>query len=148
MNLEIYRDELKKRVATCVAFIVLVLLFVVVGNLFLKSITRTNDLVYGFAMGFAIGVLLICIFQLSNLRKALKDESLLKTMYIEEHDEREQLIELKSGKLIISRLALILIIIAIPVGFISEAVFHTLVIVAVAETLIAIALMSYWKRRV
>ena len=75
----------------------------------------------------------------------LKDEDVLKEVYIREHDEREALIQMKSGLHVIPILSFIILICAMLVGFFNDIIFYTLVIVGIGQILIALALKIYWK---
>ena len=145
MNLEKYRREIKNRVSVYQALIAVALVFVIIGNVLLKDRGQTVESVRGFATGLSIGIELVCVFQLGKLWKMLKDEEVLKEVYIREHDEREALIQMKSGLHVIPILSFIILICAILVGFFNETIFYTLVIVGIGQILIALALKIYWK---
>lgn len=145
MNLEKYRREIKNRVSVYQALIVVALVFVIIGNVLLKDRGQTVETVRGFATGLFIGIELVCVFQLGKLWKMLKDEEVLKEVYIREHDEREALIQMKSGLHVIPILSFIILICAILVGFFNDTVFYTLVVVGIGQILIALALKIYWK---
>ena len=145
MNLEKYRREIKNRVSVYQALIAVALVFVIIGNVLLKDRGQTVESVRGFATGLSIGIELVCVFQLGKLWKMLKDEDVLKEVYIREHDEREALIQMKFGLHVIPILSFIILICAILVGFFNETIFYTLVIVGIGQILIALALKIYWK---
>ena len=111
----------------------------------LKDRGQTVESVRGFATGLSIGIELVCVFQLGKLWKMLKDEDVLKEVYIREHDEREALIQMKSGLHVIPILSFIILICAMLVGFFNDIIFYTLVIVGIGQILIALALKIYWK---
>ena len=145
MNLEKYRREIKNRVSVYQALIAVALVFVIIGNVLLKDRGQMVESVRGFATGLFIGIELVCVFQLGKLWKMLKDEEVLKEVYIREHDEREALIQMKSGLHVIPVLSFIILICAILVGFFNDTVFYTLVVVGIGQILIALALKIYWK---
>ena len=99
MNLEKYRREIKNRVSVYQALIAVALVFVIIGNVLLKDRGQMVESVRGFATGLFIGIELVCVFQLGKLWKMLKDEEVLKEVYIREHDEREALIQMKSASM-------------------------------------------------
>ena len=125
--------------------IAVALVFVIIGNVLLKDRGQTVESVRGFATGLSIGIELVCVFQLGKLWKMLKDEDVLKEVYIREHDEREALIQMKSGLHVIPILSFIILICAMLVGFFNDIIFYTLVIVGIGQILIALALKIYWK---
>lgn len=145
MNLEKYRREIKNRVSVYQALTAVALVFVIIGNVLLKDRGQMVESVRGFATGLFIGIELVCVFQLGKLWKMLKDEEVLKEVYIREHDEREALIQMKSGLHVIPVLSFIILICAILVGFFNDTVFYTLVVVGIGQILIAFALKIYWK---
>lgn len=145
MNLEKYRREIKNRVSVYQALIAVALVFVIIGNVLLKDRGQMVETVRGFATGLFIGIELVCVFQLGKLWKMLKDEEVLKEVYIREHDEREALIQMKSGLHVIPVLSFIILICAILVGFFNDTVFYTLVVVGIGQILIAFALKIYCK---
>ena len=145
MNLEKYRREIKNRVSVYQALIAVALVFVIIGNVLLKDRGQTVESVRGFATGLSIGIELVCVFQLGKLWKMLKDEEVLKEVYIREHDEREALIQMKSGLHVVPILSFIILICAILVGFFNDTIFYTLVVVGIGQILIALALKIYWK---
>lgn len=145
MNLEKYWREIKNRVSVYQALIAVTLVFVIIGNVLLKDRGQMVESVRGFATGLFIGIELVCVFQLGKLWKMLKDEEVLKEVYIREHDEREALIQMKSGLHVIPILSFIILICAILVGFFNDTIFYTLVIVGIGQILIALALKIYWK---
>lgn len=145
MNLEKYRREIKNRVSVYQALIAVALVFVIIGNVLLRDRGQMVESVRGFATGLFIGIELVCVFQLGKLWKMLKDEEVLKEVYIREHDEREALIQMKSGLHVIPVLSFIILICAILVGFFNDTVFYTLVVVGIGQILIAFALKIYWK---
>lgn len=145
MNLEKYRREIKNRVSVYQALIAVALVFVIIGNVLLKDRGQMVESVRGFATGLFIGIELVCVFQLGKLWKMFKDEEVLKEVYIREHDEREALIQMKSGLHVIPVLSFIILICAILVGFFNDTIFYTLVVVGIGQILIALALKIYWK---
>ena len=59
---------------------------------------RAADFVHGFLLGLLIVVEIFVIAQLAKNYRALKDESQLKRLYNERHDERAQQIEALAGQ--------------------------------------------------
>ena len=95
-----------------------------------------------------IGMELFCFGKVIKINKARDDYSLLRQMYIEENDERQILIRLKSGYPILTNLSLAIFLFAILAGFINKAVFVTLLSVGVFQLLVSKAIRLYWRRKI
>ncbi len=106
MNLENYHEVLKKRERLYKSYISFALIFWGIGNFLLKDQARLNDSALGFITGLTFGIEIICIFWVFKIRKALKDDKMLRELYIDEHDERKNFIKLKSGSNLIGKIAL------------------------------------------
>ena len=63
-----------------------------------------------------------------RIRKALKDDKILRGLYIDEHDERKKFIKLKSGSNLIGKIALGIFVISILASYFDMVVFYTLII--------------------
>ncbi|MDO5027125.1 MAG: hypothetical protein Q4E50_04775 [Tissierellia bacterium] len=148
MKLKNYRKDLENRASLYVVFIGLALVFLLLGELLLKDLIKEDSKALTYVVVFAIVIELINLYQLGKIWKALKDENVLTEMYIKESDEREQLINLKSGYPVVTRLSMILITAAILLGFFDDKVFFTLILVAILQALIAFTLKLYWKKRI
>lgn len=146
MNLGKYRQDLIKKEKIYKAFIGFAMAFLGLGRFLLKETPVFNDLSSGFLTGLILGMNLICLYLIFNTNKALKDERLLKEMYIREYDERENFIKLKSASYIISILALGIFIVSIFASYINIIVFYTLVFTGVFILLVGLVLKIYWRK--
>lgn len=97
MNLEKYRQEMIKKEKIYKAFIGFAMAFLGLGRFLLNKNPIINDSLLGFLTGLILGINLICLYLVLKIQKSLKDEKLLKDMYIKEYDERENFIKLKSA---------------------------------------------------
>lgn len=146
MNLGKYRQDLIKKEKIYKAFIGFAMAFLGLGRFLLKETPVFNDLSSGFLTGLILGMNLICLYLIFNTNKALKDERLLKEMYIREYDERENFIKLKSASYIISILALGIFIVSIFASYINIIVFYTLAFTGVFILLVGLVLKIYWRK--
>lgn len=122
--------------------------FLGLGRFLLKENLVVNDSVLGFLTGLILGINLICLHLIFTIKKALKDEKLLKDMYIREYDERENFIKLKSASSIISILVVGIFIVSILASYINIIAFYTLAITGVFILLVGLVLKIYWRKMV
>lgn len=148
MNLEKYRQDLIKKEKIYKAFIGFAMAFLGIGRFVLKDNLVVNDSSLGFLTGLILGINLICLYLVLKIQKNLKDEKLLKAMYIKEYDERENFIKLKSASSIISILTLGIFIISIIASYINIIVFYTLAGTGAFLLLVGLALKIYWRKMV
>lgn len=147
-KLDTYKKDLKKRRSLYQTYIVLAFLFVMFGNLMLREKIQGQDESMGFAIGLASGLEILLIYKVLKIEKALKDQKILKEMYILENDEREKAIKLRSGAPLIAMMSLSIFVVAILAGFISHTVFITLLVVGLCQSLLALGLKMYWKKKI
>lgn len=148
MNLDTYSEELKSREKIYKFYISLAIIFIFIGERLLKDKFAYNDFIFGFVYGLLIGMELFCVGKVIKINKARDDYSLLRQMYIEENDERQILIRLKSGYPILTNLSLAIFLFAILAGFINKVVFVTLLSVGVFQLLVSKAIRLYWRRKI
>ncbi|MDD7305886.1 hypothetical protein HV819_06440 [Anaerococcus sp. AGMB00486] len=148
MNLENYHEVLKKRERLYKSYISFALIFWGIGNFLLKDQARLNDSALGFIDGLTLGIEIICVFWVFRIRKALKDDKLLRELYIDEHDERKNFIKLKSGSNLIWKIALGIFVVSILASYFNMVVFYTLVITGIFLILVSLSLKLYWRKMV
>lgn len=148
MNLENYHEVLKKRERLYKSYISSALIFWGIGNFLLKDQARLNDSALGFINGLTLGIEIICIFWVFKIRKALKDDKILRELYIDEHDERKNFIKLKSGSNLIGKIALGIFVASILASYFNMVVFYTLVITGIFLILVSLSLKLYWRKMV
>ena len=148
MNLENYHEVLKKRERLYKSYISFALIFWGIGNFLLKDQARLNDSALGFINGLTLGIEIICVFWVYKIRKALKDDKMLRELYIDEHDERKNFIKLKSGSNLIGKIALGIFVASILASFFYLVVFYTVVITGIFLILVSLSLKLYWRKMV
>lgn len=148
MNLENYHEVLKKRERLYKSYISFALIFWGIGNFLLKDQARLNDSALGFINGLTLGIEIICVFWVYKIRKALKDDKMLRELYIDEHDERKNFIKLKSGSNLIGKIALGIFVASILASYFNMVVFYTLVITGIFLILVSLSLKIYWRKMV
>lgn len=148
MNLENYHEVLKKRERLYKSYISFALIFWGIGKILLKNQTKLNDSALGFISGLTLGIEIICVFWVFKIRKALKDDKMLRRLYIDEHDERKNFIKLKSGSNLMGKIALGIFVISILASYFNMVVFYTLVITGIFLVLVSLLLKLYWRKMV
>ncbi|MDD6919600.1 MAG: hypothetical protein PUI80_08240 [Peptoniphilaceae bacterium] len=147
MNLENYKEALKKRERLYKSYISFALIFLGIGNFLLKDQARINDSALGFVNGLILGVEIICVFLVFRIRKALKDDKILRRLYIDEYDERKTFIKLKAGSNLIGKIAIGIFSISILASCFDMLVFYTLVITGIFLIIISLLLKLYWIKK-
>lgn len=142
-----YRKELIGRISLFVTLICLAMLFIVMGNGYLKDRLQLAQDYVDAVSGFFVGFEPVCMFVLGYFISALRDEKRLKRMYIEEHDERTAAILAKAGCSLIGILSMILFAFAILAGYFSLSAGLTLAAVALTQDLIMFGLLIFWNHR-
>ena len=146
MNLENYHEVLNKRERLYKSYISFALIFWGIGNFLLKDQARINDSVLGFINGLTLGIEIICVFSVYRIRKALKDDKILRRLYIDENDERKNFIKLRSGSNLIGKITLGIFVISILASYFNMVVFYTLVITGSFLILVSLLLKLYWRK--
>lgn len=145
-ELEQYRNELKKRQALALIFVILGLAFSALGNVFLRANVPGTPI---FNIITVAGIIfeLICVGYMGvNLGKMRNDE-ILQAAYIRENDEREAAIRMKSGRPVITVLSMVLVGASLIVGAFSITAFITLQSAAAFQLIAAFALTGYWSHK-
>ena len=145
-ELEQYRNELKKRQALALIFVILGLAFSVLGNVFLRAKVPGTPI---FNIITVAGIIfeLICVGYMGvNLGKMRNDE-ILQAAYIRENDEREAAIRMKSGRPVITVLSMVLVGASLIVDAFSITAFIALQSAAAFQLIAAFALTGYWSHK-
>ena len=148
MNLENYHEVLRKRERLYKSYISFALIFWGIGNFLLEDQIKLNDSALGFINGLTLGIEIVCVFWVFKIRKALKDDKMLRELYIYEHDERKNFIKLKSGSNLIGKIALGIFVASILASYFNMVVFYTLVIAGIFLILVSLLLKLYWRKKV
>ena len=148
MNLENYHEVLRKRERLYKSYISFALIFWGIGNFLLEDQIKLNDSALGFINGLTLGIEIVCVFWVFKIRKALKDDKMLRELYIYEHDERKNFIKLKSGSNFIGKIALGIFVASILASYFNMVVFYTLVIAGIFLILVSLLLKLYWRKKV
>ncbi|SED13417.1 hypothetical protein [Paenibacillus sp. GP183] len=106
-----------------------------------------GDLVHGLQFGIFIGMQIMILLVGKKLRTALRNESLLKTLYIEEHDERKKLVMQKANSLSLYVTLFSISLTAIVFGFFNVTISITLFAALIVILLTRIFTKQYYNRK-
>lgn len=148
--MEQYRLTLKKRRVFMSVAVLLIAFFLTaetLGWLPIGKVTYYDGFLTGFLGGALTGIELVFVFLIARYTKAIRDDEVLKKMYISETDERKAYIRTKSGGWVMYFSALALIIAGIVAGYYSMTVFFTLLAAGMFEMLVIAGLKIYYSFR-
>ena len=132
MTMERYRRSLRRRLTLLGVMDALFFLLMHFGR-------GMEGPVAGFLLGMAAGGAIMGFLVIMRWGRALKDETRLRRMYNEEHDERLQAIRARAGLPMGLYLSLGMLAAGCVTGFFSGTVMLTLVLAAGAQLLVCVA---------
>lgn len=141
MNLEQYRKTLRRRM--CLSEIYF---FVVAALSFVLNYLGSNPF-NGFTMGTTCATELVIVFLVGPYITALNNDEALQKLYIQEHNERRQLIRRKTSANGISIILPGLLLAMIISSYFSNIVFFTLLGVALFIVSVMLSLMFYYHHK-
>lgn len=147
--MEKYKQKLKLRIVFLLIGAVLTAVLFFICSLFQKSMAETeaNAFIRGFQTGIFAAMEGIMLFTICRYLGALRKDSKFKKIYIQETDERKQLIALKSTSLGQTVSAYLLLTATVISGFFNTTVFFTLLAAVLAISSVSIFLKLYFCRR-
>ena len=105
------------------------------------------DFVLGLQTGIFVGTLAVLFLKMKKLRAALRNETVLKTLFIEEKDERRLLIEQKANTLSLRVIMYITALAAVVSGFFHVTISLTLFAVLALVALVMTITKLYYNRQ-
>lgn len=149
--MENFRIVLKKRLSLMVTFNVVIAVFIALTGAYVNLIStgseHITDMIHGFQIGIFIGLQLIMLVYISKYRNALKFESKLKKLYIEEKDERTKLINDKIGGVGSNFTLGVIATATVMSGFFHQLVFITLLGVLSFIVIVKGILKVYYRNK-
>jgi len=134
--MEEFRTNVKRRI-TIFSGMTLVAAALGVYNFLLmnysEDATMYDGSVTGFQSGLILSIGIIAVVQIIKLTRAFNDETNLKLLYNQEHDERLKTIRSKAGMPMLMITSILMLIVAIVAGYFNIVVFYTLVITAIVQ---------------
>ena len=145
MNLEQYRNKVQRRMKVFRAGWLFYLLLLAAMNLAGERVTEHPA--FSGLMGFAAGGLLVGLFSMVRFYRALKDDTALRRLYNQEHDERMQAIRAKAGVPVTLLMGVGLMGAGLVATFFDMTVALTLVVAGLAVLLVTLALKAWYTRK-
>ncbi len=146
--MEAYRLVVKKRIRMVTLFTLFVVALILSMHFFvLKSVNGASGILFSFLEGFAIGLDAVALVITIKSRNALKDETKLKAMYNEEHDERKAFIKQKAGIPVMTGAAIALMLGGVVAGYFDSTVCYTMAACGMFVVLYQIALKLYYQTK-
>lgn len=147
--METYKNSLNNRKIIAVIGILIAILALVFALVYQLPTISSNE--RSFMAGFQVGILTVVIVMLGidfvKSSKALKDETRLRNMYIEENDERQQAIDQKAGSIGMNIVAFGMSLATAIAGSFHETVFFTMLGATIFIVLVRVSLMLYYKKK-
>lgn len=143
-------EKYKEKVRLRVIYLTWIMLLTCLINIVLLSnrnrLPEISDFILGFQSGVFTGLLFVFIIFIVKYRKSMKSEEALKKLYIEENDERGQLIGYKGSVSTTVAMLILLAFSTIVAGFFNEIIFFTLLGVFGMLLIVYCAFMAYFKK--
>ena len=144
MKLDQYRVTLRRRI-TIFRILWLAYLLMMVATRFAPAAV-TEHPAYSGLFGFLAGGLLVGIVGTFRFSRALKDDTELRRLYNQEHDERMQAIRAKAGFPMTVFMGMGMIAAGLVATFFNMTVALTLIVAAVAQMLVSLG-VKFWCMR-
>lgn len=141
-------EEFEKRVKNRMIWLSVIAVLLLTSSI-LKVVTVTDAEktgASGFAVGFSIAAGLLFVIRMIYYWKALGDPVALRKLYNQENDERMKVIRAKAGQPLLSITSSLMLIAGAFLGNVDEKVMFALLIAAVVQLLISIAVKFYFIR--
>jgi len=120
---------------------------VLIGNARRPLGGHETDFMRGLMIGFAMFIIAMTVFNMVRIRRALRDEALLKRMYIAETDERAIFIRNKVGGAGIRISIFVLMVAAIIACYFNMTVTYSLIGAAMLIALIKASFKLYYRAK-
>ena len=108
---------------------------------------KTYEVGISFQLGLFEGLLFLGLLGIYKYSKALKDEQMLKKLYIQEHDERKMMIKQKVGQSSLITIVLLLVMITCVSAYMDMVVTKTLICVIYGILFITLILKIYYSKK-
>lgn len=146
--MEKYRQEIQNQVRTGGIIIALTIALFSTLHVFLypKITNLATTTLVGYVEGVIMGLVAVLIIQMFVRGKALKDETALRKLYNEEHDERAQLIRQKAGEPLMAITGAIITTAGAVCVYFNTTVSYTLMGAGLFVILVGI-LVKFWVSR-
>lgn len=141
-------EEFKKKLTAKYRLIAVFCCFSLLMYFGLKHFANNaDDFAIGLVTGVFIGIMFVSVFNLARIYTALHNEEKLKTMYIQKTDERNIEIGKETMKTASITSLMVTAIAVIVSGFFNPAISMALGISIMVNAVIAIAVRSYYNKK-
>jgi len=144
--MEKYKKTLQIRVRIMSIYVLGLVLFTINSRFFMPLQTE-ESMLKGFQEGLLSGMAIVFLILVLKYSRALKDEILLKKLYLKSKDERKRIIMDKSGGYVIIVCSVIILVAGIIGGYFNKSVFYSLVGCAYFLLSIKIILKVYYMKK-
>ncbi|MDF2519800.1 MAG: rane protein [Clostridia bacterium] len=149
--MEKFKSTLKNRLALIITFngltVIFILLTAIYSNMTAAGSEALTDMIRGFQTGIFIGLQFAMLTLIVKYAKALKNDEVLKNLYIQEKDERKKLIQDKIGGVGFNFTIGTAAAATVTAGFLNQLVFVTLLGVLVFMVFVKAFLKLYYKNK-
>jgi len=133
---EVFKSKVKRRI-TLFSVLTLAAVALSVYDVFFMNVpddaTMSNGVITGFQSGLILGLGMVAVVQIIKLTRVINNETKLKLLYNQEHDERLKTIRSIAGMPMLMITSILMLIAAIIAGYFNIIVFYTLVLAATAQ---------------
>ena len=144
-ELERYRKTLQSRMG-CYRLLSLLYLLVTVGTRFAAEEAMAHP-AFGFLQGCGCAAMVLAVVQIVRMYRAFKDETTLRRLYNQEHDERMQAIRAKAGLPVTLIMSMMMIAGGLLCSLINVTAALTLVAAGVVQMLVSLVIKLWYMRR-
>jgi hypothetical protein len=144
--MEEFKKKIKQRIIIFTGMALVAVVFGIYDSFVIsnsKESSMAAGMVAGFQSGIILGMGILSLIQIIRLRKSITDETKLKKLYNQEHDERLKTIRSKAGMPMLMIASIVMLIAAIIAGYTNITIFYTLVIAAIAQLSIGAIVKIY-----
>lgn len=145
-KMEEFKKKIKRR-RIALSGMILVAVALGVYDCFAISNTKegsmSDGIVAGFPLGIILGIGILALLQTIKLSMVINDETKLKMLYNQEHDERLKTIRSKAGMPMLMITSIMMLIAAIIGANYNIVVFYTLAITAIVQLSIGAIIKIY-----
>lgn len=147
--MEIFKQELKKRIAYLRWFIIVLALVGAYDYFMIRNIgekTVAQKAAIGVQIFILVGIGVLACIYLIKLISTTADEEKLRLLYAQENDEGAKLFREKAGLPMILITSMVMVLIGAVAAYFSVAVFYTLIGAAVLQLGAVVGIYFYMKR--
>lgn len=144
--MERYRQSIQHRCWLMGLLVIFGVCCLLCDQFWADRVATLSERAESYRSGFATGVVLVALWQLWVLVRALRDPKKLEALYADAHDTRKSALRAKTGMPVFLYTTCGLILAALAASFFNEIVFKTLVIVATTQIVLGCGLKRCYSK--